>query len=61
MSTRSICYGSKNTLINPAETKVCHFGHGAMIPQKTGLRKHMNRKQMPMKERKDRKGGSNLK
>lgn len=35
MSTRSICYGSKNTLINPAETKVCHFGRGGVIPQKT--------------------------
>lgn len=47
MSTRSICYGSKNTLINPAETKVCHCGHGGMMPQKTELRKQMNRKQMP--------------
>lgn len=48
MSTRSICYGSKNTLINPAETKVCHFGHGGMMTQQTELRKQMNRKQMPM-------------
>jgi len=51
MSTRSMCYGSKNTLINPAETKVCHFGHGGMIPQKTVLKKQMNKKQMPMKKK----------
>lgn len=33
---------SKNTLINPTETKVCHFGHGAKTRQ-TGSLKRVNK------------------
>lgn len=38
MSRGSTCHGSKSTLINPTETKVCHFGHGATRSQAESLK-----------------------
>lgn len=48
MSVGNICHGSKNTLINPTETKVCHFGHGATMNQ-TGSLKTVNKWEKNMK------------